>query len=417
MKLPARRYWPWVVVLLGVLAFAVLILTRPRQEAPPIRPKVWLVQAIAVHPQKLRPILTLYGEVQTSRLMRAAAPGSSRVVEVPVKEGEAVEAGQLLVRLDSRDFQSKVVQAQADVDELAAQLRLERQTHASNQEALEHEAALLDLNRAAVARMEKLRRRNLAAQATLDQARMDLERQALAVTARRLEVEQHAARLAQIEARLMRAKAALTMAEVALERSQVSALFSGVVADLPVAPGDYVQANQELISVYPREQLEVRAKIPVPHQTEVFKALNRRDLLPAWGESLGTRFDLNLRRLAGQAEAGGIDALFELEGKEEKLRPGLPATVYLNLPPRPHAVAVPYSALYGSDRIYRIESGKLEAVQVTRLGDYRLPGGRTWLLVQSPTINAGDLVLTTHLPNVATGLPVKPQVVALPEEE
>ena len=405
-----RRYWPWGILLLGVTVFVVLVATRPRQPAPAVRPRVWQVEAIAVQPRRLHPVLTLYGRVEAPALMRATAPAASQVTEVRVREGETVRPGQLLVALDPRDFRPGVRQARAAVTELEARLELERQRYRSDVQALVHERRLLTLLQNQVARMEKLRRRGLAAAAALDQARMEAERQAMAVIARRLAVDQHPARLRQLEAQLEKARARLHQAEVALQRSRVTAPFAGVVAEVAVAEGDMVGASQPLVSLFSWRDLEVRAKIPAPFHREIRRAVERGYRLRAEGKSLGLGIRLRLERLAGRAEAGGIDAFFRVTEGARRLRLELPVTVRLQRPARDHAVAVPYTALYGSRRIYRIVDGRLQSLTVEPLGDYP-HDGRSWLLVHSPELRPGDRILITHLPNAADGLAVKARLV------
>ena len=405
-----RRYWPWGILLLGVMVFVILVLTRPRQQAPEIQPRVWQVEAIAVQPRRLSPVLTLYGKVEAPALMRATAPAASQVIEVRVREGQEVAAGQLLVRLDPRDFKPQVLEAEAEIAELEAQLELERLRHGSDMQALKHEEQLLQLLQNQLVRVEKLRKRGLGSEAALDQARMEVARQRKAVVDRRLAVQQHQARQLQLQARLEKARARLVRAQLALERSRVIAPFAGVVAEVGVAMGDRVGQNQLLVSLFSWQDLEVRARIPAPFQSEIHRSLERGDLLDAKGESLGMRFRLQLARLAGQAEAGGIDALFRVTEGARQLRMNLPVTVQLQRPAKDHVVAVPYAALYGSRRLYRIVAGRLQSVEVTPLGDYP-KNGQTWLLVQSPELRAGDQILVTHLPNAADGLAVEARLI------
>ncbi|BCX89558.1 HlyD family secretion protein [Methylomarinovum tepidoasis] len=405
MKLD-RRYWPWVILSLGVGVFLLLVLTRPRQEAPPVRPRIWQVEALTVKPRTLSPVLTLYGKVENPALMRVTAPAASQVKSLPVHEGERVRQGQPLVRLDPRDFEPRVLQAQAGVAELEAQMRLERERHASDLASLAHERKLLELLRNQVKRLERLRHRNLSSAAALDQARMEVERQALALQQRQLAVDQHAARIAELQARLDKARAELAQARLALERSQVDAPYEGIVAQVAVAEGDMVQPHQLLLSLYPLAQMEVRAKVPAPFQKEIADSLAAGQEMAAWGESLGHRFRLRLRRLAGQAEAGGIDALLEVVSDAQALRLNMPATVHLQRPPQDGVVPLPYAALYGNDLIYRIVEGGLRAARVIPLGDWHRNGDQSWLLVRSPDLRAGDLVLVTHLPDAADGMAV-----------
>ncbi len=410
MTIEYRRYWPWSVLALGLLLFTVLIITRPRQPAPAVKARVWQVEAVSVNPRSLEPILTLYGQVETPALMQAAAPGKGRVGEVLVKEGQHARKGQVLMRLDSRDFEPRVIQARSDVEELEAQLEQERLRYASDLKALGHEQSLLALLKTAVARAEKLLRKNLLSAAAVDKEKVEYQRQSLAVVARQLAVNEHQAKLTQLQAKLQRAQAALATAQLALERSQVIAPFDGIVAKVEVAEGDFVQANQVLLSFYPWQKLELRARIPTPFQAEIQQALEKHIPLRAQGESAGSHFSAWLSRLSGSATAGGIDALFEVAEGGERLRLGMTATLALRRPPHDNAVPLPYSALYGSDKVFKIVNGRLHPVTVNILGDYDGEQDESWLLVASNQLNSGDKVLITHLPNAAAGLPVEIKV-------
>ncbi len=407
MTIEYRRYLPWSVLALGLLLFAVLIITRPRQPAPAVKARIWQVEAVSVNPRSLEPILTLYGQVETPALMQAAAPGKGRVWEVIVKEGQHARKGQVLMRLDSRDFEPQVIQARSDVKELEAQLEQERLRYASDLKALKHEQSLLALLKTAVARAEKLLRKNLLSAAAVDKEKVEYQRQSLAVVARQLAVNEHQAKLTQLQAKLQRAQAALATAQLALERSQVIAPFDGIVAKVEVAEGDFVQANQVLLSFYPWQKLELRARIPTPFQAEIQQALEKRIPLRAQGESAGIQFSAWLSRLSGSATAGGIDALFEISEGGERLRLGMTASLALHRPPHDNAVPLPYSALYGSDKIYKIVDGHLHPVKVKILGDYDGDQEESWLLVASSQLHSGNKVLITHLPNAAAGLPVE----------
>ena len=68
-----------------------------------------------------------------------------------------------------------------------------------------------------------------------------------------------------------------------------------------------------------------------------------------------------------------------------------------------------WTALYNGRQVYRIEDGRLKALDVEVLGE---AGGRVGdqaarLLVKSPTLKNGDLLMVTHLPNAVNGLKVE----------
>jgi hypothetical protein len=79
-------------------------------------------------------------------------------------------------------------------------------------------------------------------------------------------------------------------------------------------------------------------------------------------------------------------------------------TLRLQRAPQADVVAVPYTALYGNDRLYKLVDGRLQGITVTALGDYAGAGDQSMLLVKSSQLHVGDQLVTTHLPNAMTGL-------------
>jgi len=388
----------------GIGIFAILKLSGPVQQPVESRERVWRVDTLMAQPAQLSPTLTLYGRVETPELLRAAAPADGRVAAVEVREGQRIEPGRLLLSMDPRDFVPRVQQAQADVDDLQAQLKRERLQHAANQDALAHERELLELAESALKRARDLRERKLGSDVAVDQARENWQRQLLAVTTRQLAVDEHGARLRQYKARLERARAVLTEAQLDQERSVVTATFTGFVAGVDVAAGDQVKRADTLLTLYPSNALEVRAKLPAPYQQELLATLNAGRTLQATALAGATEIVLHLDRVSGEADPSGIDGLFRIRRGAELLRLGSMVTLRLQRDPQAGVVAVPYTALYGNDRLYKLVDGRLQGITVMALGDYAGAGDQSMLLVKSPQLQAGDQLVTTHLPNAVTGL-------------
>lgn len=396
---------PVVILVLAVGGFAALKASRPEQARVAAAEQVWRVETITVEPAALSPQLTLYGKVESPELTRAAAPGVGRVSRVLALEGQPVRRGQLLLELDRRDFEPRVVQAQAQVDELIAAMDSERMRHAADLDQLGQERRLLEFAAADVARFERLREENFYSQAAVDQSRQAQARQQINLRSRELAIQDHQARMAQLQARLDQARANLEQARLALERSRVIAPFDGIVAQLQVAEGDQVAGGQTLMALYPLAGLEVRAKIPAPHQEEILQQVSRGRTLQATTRVGDETLGLKLARLSGAADARGLDAFFRLTAAHDQLRVGSLLSLHLSRPAVEGAMAVPYAALHGGRLVYKVEAGRLQAVQVNVLGE--LAGERPMLLIRSDGLKRGDQVMTTHLPHAVSGLRVE----------
>jgi multidrug efflux pump subunit AcrA (membrane-fusion protein) len=396
---------PVVILAVALGGFAAMKASRPKQAPVPSTEQVWRVETISVAPAALSPQLTLSGKVESPELTRAAAPGVARVSQVLVLEGQLVRRGQLLLELDPRDFAPRVAQAQGQVDELMAAIDSERLRHAADLDQLEQERRLLDFAAADVARFERLREENFYSQAAVDQSRQTLARQQISLRSRELAIKDHAARMAQLRSRLDQARANLEQAQLALTRSRVIAPFDGIVADVQVAQGDQVGNGQTLLTLYPLAGLEIRAKIPAPHQDEILQQVSQGRRLEATARLAGETLRLKLTRLSGAADSRGLDAFFRLTAPNDRLRVGSLLTLHMSRPAVAGAIAVPYAALYNGRQVYKVEAGRIQAVQVSVLGE--LAGERPMLLIRSDGLKRGDHIMTTHLPNAVSGLRVE----------
>lgn len=397
---------PVFILAIGISIFFILLATRPTSKADIQKERVWQIKTQAATPQRLAPTLTLYGQVETPALVNAATPGKGRVSTVSVREGDKISQGQSLLTLDQRDYQAHVAQAKANVAELKAQIDSELLRYKADQQAYRHEQALLNLEQASVKRAEKLKIKNLGSTAALEQAQEELVRQQLTLTTRKMNLDDHHARLLQLNARLDYAQAELQLALLDLERSKVIAPFDGYIEKLLVAAGDQVKENQVLLTFYPLDKMEIRAKIPAKFHYELQAAINRQEQLTATTTIADLPITLQLSRLAGAADARGIDALFKVTEGGELIRLGSMLSLTLQRPIQKDAVIIPFSALYDNDRVYKLIEGRLEGVKVQRLGEYTDASGQDKLLISSPQLQPGDRIVTTQLPNAISGLRV-----------
>ena len=402
-----RYLLPVLILLLAGGVYHVLLASKPDPEKPVLREKVWQVQAIQAEPRDLAPNLTLYGRVESPGLLQAAAPGAGIVKQVFVRNGARVTAGELLVTLDERDFAASMLQFEADMRDLENQIAELEIRHRSNLSALRTERELLDLARAEVERLEKLQQQKLSAESLLNSARSEYGRQELAVVSRQLEVDRYPAQLRILKARLDRTRAQLDEARLAMARSELRAPFDAIVSSVDVAAGDRVSIGASLLVLFPIDDLEIRAHLPSAHIAAVQRALADGLQLEAGvveQPDLGT---FPLKRLAGEAEATGIDAFFSIDAVAGRLRPGELLPLNLALPPQPGVYAVPFQAVYGNSRLYRIVDERLDAVDVRSVGQSRGADGAVQVLVRSEQLRPGDRIAVTHLPNAVTGLKVK----------
>jgi HlyD family secretion protein len=414
MKTILKFLLPLLILAIGISGFMYMQKTKPKNKPIEIEEQAYIVTVVPIIPTALSPTLTLYGRVESHRWATLRTPTLSlsanvEVIKVAVLEGEKVKNGKVLIRLEDSDSSLNLKQREADLVDIGAQIELEKLRHANNLTALTHEETLLSLTRKSVERRRRLKKQRLSSQSSLEEAQQVVERQMLTITNRRLDIQNHKARLAQLQAKRTRALAMRELARLELARTQIKAPFAGVIAKVMVAVGDRVRSGDALLSIYDNTTLEVRAQIPTRYQDTVLNALAAGYSLKAYTQVNQKTIRLQLDRVSGQInpDSGGIDGIFRVKKGADLLRLGQFLTLALNLPRQNRVVALPFEAVYGTNRIYKLKDGRMKGLTVERVGEQMTADGKSYILVRSSELQQGDQVIVTQLPNAMEGLKVR----------
>jgi membrane fusion protein (multidrug efflux system) len=188
-----------------------------------------------------------------TRTVQASAQVAAAIVEVPVSDNQLVEAGAELVRLDNRDYVAQRDQAQANVDNLIAQISAQQaKIEQANRQVAQAQAALT------FAQQESDRYQQLAQKgtATIEQAQQYssnlLQCQASFAGAQANEMA-IAKQVPVLEAQLAQARATLEQAQANLSRTIITAPVAGRVTKLTAAKGIYAAVGQALMMFVPRD--------------------------------------------------------------------------------------------------------------------------------------------------------------------
>jgi len=177
---------------------------------------------------------------------------SARVIELDVKDNQQVRKGDVLFRLDDRDFKVAVSQAEAALAAATLQLKTERAT--SDQQAA---AVRVAQDALSYADREYARQKELAAGGVASQQQLDQARNAADEARSRLSVAQEQAAAARItsgaaspidqQPAVMQAQAALDRARLQLGYTVIRAPQDGVVTKVEqIQLGSYITGAQPL---------------------------------------------------------------------------------------------------------------------------------------------------------------------------
>jgi RND family efflux transporter MFP subunit len=185
------------------------------------------------------------GVVEAVRQTVVAAQVPGAVVQLDVKVGDRVKAGQLLLRLDARA---------AD------------QTAAAGDAQVRAARAALDLASKDFERQKQLFHKNYISQAALERAESEFK-----------------STQAQASAQLAQAGAARTQSGFYVVRAP----FAGVVAEVPVALGDMAMPGRALLTLYDPSALRVTGSVPQSVSAQAATGLPLRIELPGLPAATG----------------------------------------------------------------------------------------------------------------------------------
>jgi membrane fusion protein (multidrug efflux system) len=240
--------------------------------------------------------------------------------EVLVGDNEPVKAGQVLARIDGRDYRVALDQAKADVIAADAAIASKQAQLEVQQTVIDAAKATVDVDSATVmfAAQENKRYTDLAATGfgSVQNAQQAQSRHAGAhatvlrdtanLASALKQVDLLKAEIAQAKAARGRAAAAQSQAELNLGYTAIVAPIDGVVGNRTLRVGQFVQAGTQLMSVVPVASAYVVANFKETQLTDVRE---------------GQAVNIAVDTFPGQLVHGHVDSIAPASGQEFALLP------------------------------------------------------------------------------------------------
>ena len=274
-----RKRLGWVVFALAAAGAAVFffrdaILGKPVEAHEAIRGD--LVQTVVAS-----------GRIITPQRLSVGTTVTERVARIPVKEGQKVRKGDVLIELDDKDERAALEQSKASVAQAEAKVRQLREVAlpAAEQTFVQAQATAVQA-RQQFDRMKTLRDRGFVVQSQMDDAQRALDIAESQLRSARLQVETNkptGSDFAVAQTALDQARANLRVAQVKLEQTVIKAPVDGILIARNVEVGDVAQPGKDLMVLAPAGETQVDVMIDERQLSRLAlgqKALGSADAFP-----------------------------------------------------------------------------------------------------------------------------------------
>ena len=322
------------------------VATAVAQGTPPAAGPAMTVEAVKVVQQPMPQTITAVGSLRSDESVTLRPEVAGRISAILFKEGQHVNKGMTLVRLDPAINQAEVQQARAN----------------------------LTLAKSKFDRAVELSQRNFISGQAKDEA----------------------------ENNLRVAEAAVALVEARLAKTEIKAPFAGVIGLRVVSIGDYVKEGADMVNLESIDPLKVDFRVPETYMRQVQPGQTLTVTLDALP---GRKFDGKVLAVNPLVDAAGRAVVVRaiVRNADTSLRPGMFTRISLITREDKDALVVPEQAIVpqGEEQyVYRVVDGKAARVKVEigQRGD-----GKVEIL---KGLTAADIVVTAGQMKLRDGTPV-----------
>lgn len=335
-------------LILGSL-FALLIVACGDENpniTSPLDNGVMVVDYAVARPVGVANELNIPGTLMATESAMLSAQSPGKVTDILFEEGQAVEKGQILVRLDDRALraQQKMLDAQVKTAE----------------KDLERKKKLADIQGVSVSEIDDAK----------------------------LKVSDIEAQKAEID--------------VQIDHTTIRAPFSGIIGLRSVSVGAYLAAGDPVAELVKRDPLKLEFNVPEKYATQIktgqsvkFTLDGSRETFTAKVYAAASAINASTRALSVRAKA---------PNKDGGLIPGAFANVIISLDSIPDGLMIPTDAIVpklNDQTVYQIKNGKVQETAVET-------GIRKTATIQiTKGLQPGDTVMVSGLLQARQSLPVK----------
>jgi RND family efflux transporter MFP subunit len=315
------------------------------------------------------------GNIRAEQRVTINAEVEGLITRVRVEEGDEVEIGDLLARIDSRGYKLEVEELEAEMS--AAKEEFKKAIEGLRPEEKEKLLARVRVNESALDlaikeqnRFQKLVTDGVTAQSILDEVN-DRVRQTKEKLRESNAAFEAAKQSRQEDIEQLRAEGKgiikrLEKAQLDFSKTLIHAPFKGTVIHKNIEEGAFVKVGSPVLEMVSSSRLKAVLELPQSYRNK----LNKLKSIDFWVKELGLKFKQRGKlRVIPDADiySGNIRIQVELRRPNRALFPGLTLVGMMNFGVRKHVMHVPSVALVISEKgtvVYVVKESKAHLIPV-----------------------------------------------------
>ena len=254
------KWWVWALVALFIVLLGAVI-WKGKQK-----PKGKEVEISEAEVKSIDEKVSASGKIFPATEVKISSDVSGEIVELYVKEGDSVYAGQILAKIDPETYVSAVERGRATVNNSKAQLSTAKAQIENARAQIEQIKAQLDNANIILARNEKLLRDKLISQVEYDQSLTSKQTLQAQLRAAEASLKSSVNSSEGQGFAIKSAEASLKEIQTSLSRTTIKAPMTGIISSLSVEKGERVvgtiqMAGTEMMRISNLNNMEMQVDV------------------------------------------------------------------------------------------------------------------------------------------------------------
>jgi biotin carboxyl carrier protein len=401
--------WGFSILFISISAFF-LYSFEPEAKVNKKREKIWGVEAVKIKREAYQPEIQLFGELNASKYSNLRSLVKGSVKDVYVAEGDYVSKDQLLVMLDNEDARLLVMQKAAELQEAIANFGRVTVNLNFDRSVLDYTHKLY--NRSKQDFLPIIKMEDKGGKGKPIKIIDFKSKKLISSSLYNIDIKKLGYLAAREKAKVDNANIMWQRALLEFEKSYIVAPYSGLVTNIHVSEGDFVDETL-LLGIFDRNSIEISSQIPTRYSSII---TNNKEAISGEINLNNDSYSLKLDRVMPSIsnELSGITGFFKFDSLPDNVESNKLVKFIMKASAIDNSIALPITAIHKGDLVFLLNKKRLKSVKIEKLGYFSNSDDTRYIIVGASELDDGDLVMVTNLSSAISGVKVNVSSVLQP---